>query len=102
MKKTIVCSLTTISLLALTLSAQEVHIIIPKIPEVPKIVIEQEKDVTDEVKKAAPVALQKQEVSFSHKVAPHLQKKAKIQTKKSTAVGDVINGRVAAYLEMPT
>lgn len=100
MKKIIVCSLTTMSLLALTLSAQEVHITIPKIPEVPTVVVEKEKDVTGEVKKAAPVALQKQEVSFSHKVAPHLQKKAKT-TKKATAVGDVVNGRVAAYLEMP-
>jgi hypothetical protein len=89
-------------LLSLALQAEDIHIKIPKVPDVPEVkAVVPNIIIEEQTQKEKPLVQTKKTNTFSNKVAPHMQKKAEVKQKSEALAGDVIRGRVAAYLEMP-
>jgi hypothetical protein len=89
-------------LISLLLHAEDIHIKIPKVPDVPEVkAVVPNIIIEGQTQKKRPPVQTKKTSTFSKKVAPHMQKKTKAIDKKEILTGDIVNGRVAAYLEMP-
>jgi len=103
--KTTLSSLLLLSLCATASLAQDVHIVLPKVPEVPKVeaIVPKVTTTSPDAKTNAQIieeVMYKKEVVFSNHVAPKTDVISNDST-KVTKVGDISKNRVTAYLQAP-